>query len=87
MLILDELFRCDPKLAIFIPILALALVYLVPFLSDHHGLLGYPGPLLAKLSNLWFANLVLKGNNVTMVHEMHKKYGVLFTSPMYCTDC
>lgn len=82
----DVLSQLDSKLAIAIPVLFLLLVYAVPFFSDRYGLIGYPGPLLAKFSKLWFAKLVLDGKNIITVHKLHEKYGRLLISLPYSID-
>lgn len=72
---LSHVVPVEPKLLGLIPILVLALLYVVPLLSDRYELRKYPGPLAAKLSRAWFANLVLKGNGISSVHKLHEKYG------------
>ena len=72
---LNDLPDIDSKLIALALVFAPILAYFGPFLSDRYGLLGYPGPLLAKVSNLWFAQEILKGTNATTVHKLHKKYG------------
>ena len=75
---LNLLVPLGPKFLALVPVIALVLVYIVPFLSDRYGLRRYPGPLAASLSSAWFANLVLKGNGISSVHKLHEKYGKYF---------
>ena len=61
------------------------LVYAIPYLSDRYGLRRYPGPLLAKISNLWFANEIAHRRNISAVHKMHDKYGtIILLSELHC---
>ncbi|EJD05634.1 high nitrogen upregulated cytochrome P450 monooxygenase 2 [Fomitiporia mediterranea MF3/22] len=44
-------------------------------LSPWHPLAKYPGPILAKLSKFWIIYIILKGDQLRVVTELHKKYG------------
>jgi benzoate 4-monooxygenase len=55
---------------------ALALCYILPYLTDQKGLRAYPGPWLAKFSSLWFARVILAGRAQTSVKDLHEKYGM-----------
>jgi benzoate 4-monooxygenase len=57
-------------------IAAVALCYILPYLTDPKGLRAYPGPWLAKFSCLWFARAVFAGRAQTSVKELHEKYGM-----------
>ncbi len=46
------------------------------FLDPHH-FRGYPGPLLAKFSDLWLGRIAAQGHRSEVVHELHQKYGEL----------
>ncbi|KIP04788.1 hypothetical protein PHLGIDRAFT_75338 [Phlebiopsis gigantea 11061_1 CR5-6] len=65
----------DTRLIVLVPVIILGLAYTVPYFSDRYGIRRYPGPLLAKISNLWFANQVFHRRNIVAVHEMHEQYG------------
>ena len=72
---LSRLATLEPKFLALVPIVLLVVIYVVPFLTDKYALRRYPGPLPASLSRAWFASLVLKGNGISSVHELHEKYG------------
>jgi hypothetical protein len=69
-------------LPLFYPALILSLVplliVLVQFLTwfiDPHGLRSFPGPWLARFSDLWLGRVAQQGHRSEVVHKMHKKYG------------
>ncbi|KAI9508525.1 cytochrome P450 monooxygenase pc-bph [Russula earlei] len=51
------------------------LVHLVPWLVDPHGLRSFPGPLVARFSDLWLGRVAQQGHRSQVVHKMHEKYG------------
>jgi len=58
--------------------LALALVILVHvtiFVLDPHRIGQYPGPFLAKFTDLWLGRVAANGHRSEVVHQLHKKYG------------
>ncbi|KIP10209.1 hypothetical protein PHLGIDRAFT_499161 [Phlebiopsis gigantea 11061_1 CR5-6] len=65
----------DPKFFALVPVIVLVLAYIVPLLSDRHGLRKYPGPFLAKVTNMWFARMVMNGDGISSVHKLHEKHG------------
>ena len=52
-----------------------ALAHVVPYIVDPHGIRAYPGPWLAKLSDLWLGRVAAEGHRSERVHELHEKYG------------
>ncbi len=54
---------------------AAALVHILSYLIDRHGIRRYPGPLLARLSNAWLASIAVQGKVNVAIHEAHEKYG------------
>ncbi|KAK0202468.1 cytochrome P450 monooxygenase [Desarmillaria ectypa] len=61
---------------VFTTIIVLAvLIHLAPYLIDSHRLRLYPGPLLAKFSDVWLAFVAYKGHRSEVVHDLHRKYG------------
>ncbi|KAK0202541.1 hypothetical protein DFS33DRAFT_1224024, partial [Desarmillaria ectypa] len=60
------------------------LVRLVPYLIDSHRLRSYPGPLLAKFSDVWLGCVAYQGHPSEVVHDLHKKYGqsILRSAPV-----
>lgn len=54
---------------------AVLLVHFVPYLLDPHGIRAYPGPFLARLSDIWLGWIAAQGHRSETVHELHKQYG------------
>ncbi|KXN92561.1 Benzoate 4-monooxygenase [Leucoagaricus sp. SymC.cos] len=54
---------------------AILAIHLIPWLWDPHGIRNYPGPLLAKFSDIWLAYVSKKGHRSEVIHEAHRKYG------------
>ena len=52
------------------------LVHVVPWLIDSLNLRSYPGPWLAKFSDVWLGWVALNGHRSDVIHEMHQKYGM-----------
>ncbi|KAJ7056673.1 cytochrome P450 [Mycena amicta] len=44
-------------------------------LSPFHPLAQYPGPLLCKISKLWFAGIALHGKQHLYYYQLHQRYG------------
>ena len=62
----------------------LILVHFIPWLVDTHGLRSFPGPWLARFSDLWLGCVAQKGHRSEVVHQMHKKYGELYRHVYFC---
>lgn len=60
---------------------AVFLIHIVPYLLDPHGIRTYPGPFLAKFSDLWLAVVSRRGHRSEIVHKMHQKYGQRVSNP------
>ncbi|KAL4251988.1 cytochrome P450 family protein [Abortiporus biennis] len=75
MTLLDTLLSLDWKVWPFILVAAGVLVHVLVYLLDPHGLRRYPGPSLAKLSDLWLGRVAALGHRSEVVHELHQKYG------------
>lgn len=65
----------DWTAALLVLAVGVALVHVVPWLFDPHGIRSYPGPLLAKFSDAWLGWVAAQGHRSEVVHELHKKYG------------
>lgn len=61
-------------LAFAIPGVILA-VHLIPWLLDSQGIRNYPGPFLAKFTDIWLGCVSKAGHRSAVIHELHKKYG------------
>lgn len=57
-----------------IPAAAL-LYYIIPYFVTYRHLRDIPGPLPARLSEIWLFLTARKGKRFWLVHEAHKKYG------------
>ncbi|KAF9043501.1 cytochrome P450 monooxygenase [Hymenopellis radicata] len=51
------------------------IVHLIIYAFDAHRIRSYPGPFLAKFSDLWLGWVSYHGHRSEVVHEMHRKYG------------
>ncbi|KAI0309650.1 cytochrome P450 [Amylostereum chailletii] len=56
-------------------VVATVVIYVAPWALDFHGMRTYPGPWLAKFSDLWLAWSTFQGRRSEVVHDLHKKYG------------
>jgi benzoate 4-monooxygenase len=56
---------------------AIALFYVVPYLTSNVGIKAIPGPFAAKFSNLWLLLQARQGKRYKSVDEAHKEYGKL----------
>ncbi len=75
MYLVDRLSACDPLSWALFALSASLLALLVPYFLDFHTIREYPGPLLARLSNVWLCWTAAQGHRSESVHELHKKYG------------
>ena len=75
MSLLDSLLAFDFATWAVIGLSAIVLFHLVPYLVDSHHIRGYPGPLLAKFSDVWLGYVAAQGHRSEQVHELHKQYG------------
>lgn len=55
----------------------LAFFFLYPYIVTHRALRSIPGPLAARLSNLWLLSTARRGKRYQIVHEAHKQYGTV----------
>jgi len=75
MAVIDTLLNLDITSSLSLLVAVVVLGHLVPYIVDPHALKSYPGPLLAKLSDLWLGRVAVDGHRSEVVHELHKKYG------------
>ena len=61
--------------AIFLVPVLVILGHLVLWIADPHGLRSFPGPWLARFSDLWLGFIVPQGHHSEVVHDLHEKYG------------
>ncbi|KAI0045027.1 cytochrome P450 monooxygenase [Auriscalpium vulgare] len=54
---------------------AVILVHVIAWLLDPRGVRAYPGPWLARFTDLWLGRVAAKGHRSEVVHELHKRYG------------
>ncbi|KAL1411303.1 hypothetical protein Q8F55_002254 [Vanrija albida] len=63
-----------------LPVTALALIafsYLYAHFVTHSALRGIPGPLAAKLSNVWLFSTARRGVRSRTIHDLHQRLGPL----------
>lgn len=64
-----------------VPLVAGALVLIVtlylaiPYFTTHGSLRKYNGPVAARITRLWLAKQVRRGNRSEVVHQQHEQYG------------
>ncbi|KAH9934405.1 cytochrome P450 monooxygenase pc-bph [Fomitopsis serialis] len=64
------------------------LAHLLPYLTDPHALRSYPGPWLAKLSDVWLGRVAAQGHRSEVVHQLHKQYGTFVRlAPNHLSIC
>lgn len=67
---------------LFVSFIALRILYLIIYRLWLHPLAKYPGPLLAKVSNLYIIARAIEGRETYSRYELHQKYGtVVRTGP------
>ncbi|KAJ7454733.1 cytochrome P450 [Mycena latifolia] len=59
--------------AVYISSLVISII--VYRLSPFHSLAKYPGPMLCKVSKLWFAGIAMKGKQHLYYSELHRRFG------------
>jgi len=57
-----------------IPVVVL-LCHIIPWLVDPHDIRKYPGPFMAKFTDLWLAYISSQGHRSEVIHDYHLKYG------------
>ncbi|KAM5532170.1 hypothetical protein V8D89_014195 [Ganoderma adspersum] len=72
---LDPLLTFDFATWTVVGLGAIVLFHLVPYLVDSHHIRAYPGPLLAKFSDVWLGYVAAHGHRSERVHELHKQHG------------
>ena len=81
MALLDQPLRLfhniQPTLLVAIVPAIVILVHFIPWFVDPHGLRSFPGPWVARFSDLWLGRVAQQGHRSEVVHQMHQKYGEL----------
>ncbi|KAJ7085977.1 cytochrome P450 monooxygenase [Mycena crocata] len=54
---------------------AIVVVHILIYLIDPDGIRHYPGPFLAKFSDIWLGWICQQGHRSEVIHEVHRKYG------------
>jgi benzoate 4-monooxygenase len=65
------------SLALTVPAV-ISLAHFVPWLVDPCDIRRYPGPFLAKFSDLWLAYVGKSGQLSETIRKIHEKYGIPF---------
>jgi hypothetical protein len=88
MALLDQTLRLfhnvHPALLLAIVPVTVILVHFIPWLVDPHGLRSFPGPWVARFSDLWLGRVAQQGHRSEVVHQMHEKYGELAKGFPFC---
>ncbi|KAI9062240.1 cytochrome P450 monooxygenase pc-bph [Trametes sanguinea] len=71
----ERLSSLDPTSWAILLLGVAVLVHVVPYLADPHRIRAYPGPWIAKLSDIWLGKVAADGHRSERVHELHEKYG------------
>ena len=62
------------------------LVHFVPWILDLRGIRGYPGPFIAKFSDIWLGYVSKMGHRSEVIHEIHQQFGTRpFIVPHKCS--
>ncbi|CAL1708780.1 unnamed protein product [Somion occarium] len=75
MAIAEALLGLDWKALLGLLFAVVVLGHIVAYVVDPHALRAYPGPTLAKFTDLWLGRTVALGHRSEVVHELHQKYG------------
>lgn len=67
--------RDNPALLLAALPVVIVLYQLAAYFVDPHGLRSYPGPFLAKFTDIWIAWTVHRNRWSVDVEDAHKKYG------------
>jgi len=54
---------------------AVLLCYVVPWLVDPNDIRKYPGPFMARFTDLWLVYTSSQGRRSEVIHGCHLKYG------------
>ncbi|KAF8336835.1 cytochrome P450 [Cantharellus anzutake] len=77
----DRQVRSIPLVIITLPLLIVSSITLLLLFNYFRDAYGYndstriPGPLMARLSDLWLYRAATSGRRSILVHELHKRYG------------
>ena len=63
------------SLALGIPALVV-FGHVINWLIDPHKIKQYPGPFLARFTDLWLGRVAANGHRSEVVHQLHKQYGM-----------
>lgn len=80
---LNYLPKLDLLIALALFFSLFVIVHLLPFLADPHSVRGYPGPLLARFSDIWLGWVAARGHINADIHNAHRKYGVCTCDHMH----
>ena len=60
---------------LFLAFAIVLVAHVVPYFADPYAIRLYPGPFLAKFTDLWLGRVAIQGHRSEVVHELHNKYG------------
>ena len=65
-----------PSTALYLVPVAVLLAHAVPYFVDPQRIRQYPGPFVAKFSDIWLGLVAKHGHRSEEVHKQHQKYGM-----------
>ena len=81
MAFVDKLLSLDLQSWLILILTLIVVAHVVPYFVDPHAIRAFPGPFLAKFTDLWMGRLAVEGHRSEVVHELHKKYGEFVVFP------
>lgn len=75
---LSELFSpayFDLKTLLLLVPATVLVIHAINFVLDPHSIRRYPGPFLAKFSDVWLGRIAAEGHRSEVVHKLHEKHG------------
>jgi benzoate 4-monooxygenase len=69
-----------PSIALYLVPAAVFLAHAVPYFVDPHRIRQYPGPFIAKFSDIWLGLVAKHGHRSEEVHKQHQKHGMTLCS-------
>lgn len=78
MSLLNGLFSLSLQSWLVLLVTIVVVAHVVPYFADPHAIRAYPGPFLAKFTDLWLGRVATQGHRSEVVHELHRQYGERF---------
>lgn len=65
----------DPTNFALVLVSTIILAHFIPYILDPYSIRRFPGPFIAKFSDIWLGVVSRRGHRSEVVHDMHRKYG------------